>query len=239
MSSKDEDYRWEVLRAKIPKWLFQIINFTFIAVTQNVLLFLLAIPTHNAALIPPKDRGLQPSDYVLAVLSLVTLAVEFIADNQQYSYQAHKRSGVLNQNEWPGARIAWTQEDVQRGFCTRGLWAWSRHPNFACEQTFWILQALFPILATPNLPKLEHGVITPIASLIPPLALCVLFFSSTIFTESISLSKYPIAYRAYQQRVAVFVPFLTPVWGYVCKLQGKKDYVDKLVYGASERKKLL
>lgn len=227
-----------MLRAKLPTWLFQIVNFTFISFIQNILLFLLAVPTHNAAIIPVAQRGLQPSDYILAFLSLLTLAIEFTADNQQFSYQTHKHTGVYNENEWPGARIQWTQEDVQRGFCIRGLWAWSRHPNFACEQTFWILQAFFPILASPNLPKLEHGNITPLASLIPPLALCMLFFSSTIFTESISESKYPVMYKAYKSRVAMFVPFLTPVWGWLLQLQGKKEYIDTLVYGSGERKKI-
>ena len=108
------------------------------AIIQNILLFMLAIPTHNAAVIPPSQRALGTSDYVLAALSLITVAFEFVADNQQYSYQTFKRSGVLNKNEWPGARINWTLEDVQRGFVTRGLWAWSRHPNFLCEQTFWV-----------------------------------------------------------------------------------------------------
>jgi len=233
-SFKDEDYRWEILRTKIPTWLFQVFNLTFIAIIQNILLFLLALPTHNAAIIPVKERSLKTSDYILAFLTLVTLALEFTADNQQYAYQTHKRSGVYNENEWPGARIKFTQQDVQRGFMTRGLWAWSRHPNFACEQTFWILQAFFPICATETLPKLKAGEITPLVSLIPPLALCMLFFSSTLFTESISTSKYPAAYKAYQNRVAMFVPFLTPVHGWVLQLLGKKEYCERLVYGTAQ-----
>ena len=215
----------------MPKWLFQILNLSFIAIIQNILLFLLALPTHNAAIVEPAYRGLKLSDYTLAILSIITLVIEFVADNQQYSYQTHKRSGIYNDREWPGARIRWTQSDVQRGFLTRGLWAWSRHPNFACEQTFWILQAFFPILATPRLEKLSRGETTPLVSLIPPLALCMLFFSSTIFTESISENKYPTAYRAYKKRVAMFVPFLTPVWGWILHLQGKKEYCDRLVFG--------
>ncbi|KAI5122542.1 hypothetical protein M0805_005269 [Coniferiporia weirii] len=234
---KDEDYRWEVLRSKIPPWLFQIFNLTFIAITQNILLFLLAIPTHNAAILPKADRSLKLPDYILAVLSVATLLIEFVADNQQYSYQTHKRTGVYNPNEWPGSRLHWTQVDVQRGFLTRGLWAWSRHPNFACEQTFWILQALFPVLVTPRFEQLSRGEVTPLVSLIPPLALCLLFFSSTLFTESISESKYPVAYRAYRSRVAMFVPFLTPAWGWLLHLQGKKDYCDRLVYGSADVKK--
>lgn len=43
--------------------------------------------------------------------------------------------------------ITWTPLDASRGFVTRGLWAWSRHPNFACEQIMWTLQALFAVFA--------------------------------------------------------------------------------------------
>lgn len=98
-----------------------------------------------------------------------------------------------------------------------------------------VIITLFPILAaeSPRLSPLSLSSITPIWPLTPAIVLCTLFFSSTIYTESISLSKYPVAYRAYQQRVAMFVPLLTPVWGVVLKLLGKKDEVDDLVYGQS------
>ncbi|OSC99922.1 DUF1295-domain-containing protein [Trametes coccinea BRFM310] len=228
----DEDYRWAILRQKIPTWLFQVFNLTFIAFIQNIILFLLGLPTQIAAVQQP-DK-LSTSDYVLATLALIDIAAEFVADNQQYSFQTYKRLGVHAQNEWPGARIKWTPADAKRGFVTRGLWAWSRHPNFFCEQSFWVIINLFPLLA-PEWPS--HSVVSPNSSFIPlwPLApalvLCTLFFSSTLFTESISLSKYPEAYRAYQKRVSMFVPFLTPVWGLLLRLTGQKEEVDRLVYG--------
>ena len=82
-------------------------------------------------------------------------------------------------------------------------------------------------------PPLPLGLKTPFASLfpiLPALVICSLFFSSTLFSESISASKYP-GYKAYQQRVSMFVPFLTPVWGLYLKVLGKKEEVDKIVYG--------
>ena len=59
----------------------------------------------------------------------------------------------------------------------------------------------------------------------------MLFFSSTLFTESISESKYPTAYGAYKRRVAMFVPFLTPVYGAILKVLGEKEEIDRIVYG--------
>lgn len=111
-----------------------------IAIIQNIILFLLGLPTRTAALQQPS--ALSTSDYVLATLAVIDLTCEFISDNQQWSFQNYKHSGKLNANEWPGANIAWTPEDAKRGFITRGLWAWSRHPNFFCEQSFWVCTAL-------------------------------------------------------------------------------------------------
>lgn len=107
-----------------------------LAVIQNIILFLLGVPTKIAVTQPHTSLGV--SDYVLGALGFLTILMEFIADNQQYSYQTFKRSGKLNPNEWFGARIAWTKRDAERGFATGGLWAWSRHPNFFCEQSFWV-----------------------------------------------------------------------------------------------------
>ncbi|KIJ66820.1 hypothetical protein HYDPIDRAFT_85909 [Hydnomerulius pinastri MD-312] len=227
---KDEDYRWEILRQKIPPFLFQIFNLTFVAIAQNIILFLLGIPAQIAVTQP--HTALGTSDYILGTLGFLTILTEFVSDNQQYSFQTFKRSGKLNPNEWPGARIAWIKQDAERGFVTRGLWAWSRHPNFLCEQSFWIIINLFPLLSSdaPAVP-LPPTSLTSLAPLLPCLVLCSLFFSSTKFSESISLSKYPAAYKAYQQRVGMFVPFLTPVWGALLSLQGRKSEVDELVYG--------
>ncbi|KAG0697375.1 hypothetical protein DFH29DRAFT_156937 [Suillus ampliporus] len=235
-SFKDEDYRWEILRQKISPFLFQVFNLTFIAIAQNIILFLLGLPAARAVAQP--HTPLSTSDYILGTLGFLTILTEFVADNQQYSFQTCKHSGRLNPNDWPGARILWTKHDAERGFATRGLWAWSRHPNFLCEQTFWIIITLIPILS-PDSPKLDFPP-TSLASLtpfLPCLVLCSLFFSSTIFSESISKAKYPVAYAAYQERVAMFLPLLTPVWGALLSIQGRKKSVDALVYGTGSKGK--
>lgn len=147
-------------------WIFQLTNLTVIgkrialltyvpmarfssqpslaAIGQNVILFLLGLPARNVALQP--YTPLTTLDYIFFVFGFVTLACEFVADNQQYSFQTFKHNGLkLNQqDQWPGARIPWTEEDAKRGFVTKGLWAWSRHPNLLCEQTFWVRKFQIP-----------------------------------------------------------------------------------------------
>ena len=118
----------------MPPWLFQVFNLVFIAFMQNIILFVIAVPVQIAAMQQPTALG--TSDYILAGLALLDVAMEFVADNQQYAFQTFKHTG--KKDEWPGAHIAWTKSDIKRGFITHGLWAWSRHPNFFCEQTFWV-----------------------------------------------------------------------------------------------------
>jgi len=116
-----------------------------LAAIQNLLLFAIgAYPSY--LLLIQKTTTLNTTDLVLGVFALIDLALEFTADNQQYSFQTFKYSNprkLKPEGEgWPGARIRWTEEDAERGYVSKGLWAWSRHPNFLAEQTFWVCFAL-------------------------------------------------------------------------------------------------
>lgn len=83
---------------------------------------------------------------------VANLTTQFIADQQQWDYQNFKRD--LDSNGLPKSTEAkkltngeqeigksmfaeFDSNDKKRGFVSKGLWAWSRHPNFACEQTTW------------------------------------------------------------------------------------------------------
>ncbi|KZV67435.1 DUF1295-domain-containing protein [Peniophora sp. CONT] len=236
LSFSGEDYRWGVLRQQMSPWLFQVMNLTFIAIIQNVLLLTIALPTLFAVWQGPAALG--PSDYLLGTLALLALAWEAVADNQQFSFHAWKHGNYKPEEHWPGARLAWTTADRARGFCTRGLWAWSRHPNYLAEQSFWCILNLIPLVAPEDkdsslITDYDHTVRT-LKRLAPCLSLCMLFYSSTDFSENISLSKYPEAYAAYKKRVAKLMPFLTPVHGVLVGLiSGEKEKVrmEQLVYG--------
>jgi len=88
------------------------------------------------------------------------------------------------------------QADLDRGFLTSGLWAYSRHPNFASEQSVWFFLYQWSCFASKNLYSwLAVG----------PVFLIMLFQGSTWLTELITAGKYP-EYRQYQQSVGTFVP---------------------------------
>ncbi|KAG8969110.1 hypothetical protein FRC03_004425 [Tulasnella sp. 419] len=239
-SLRDEDYRWAILRKHIPGVLYQIFNLGFIAIIQNILLLSLSLPVYAATIQPRGPLGL--SDFLLAGVGLMTVATEFIADNQQWTYQNFKRSGNLDPNPWLGGKIKWTQEDSQRGFVAEGLWGLSRHPNFFCEQLFWLLQSLYPILAESSTPSLfqsipsklssiyfKHNEITPLWPVLPAVALSTLFLGSTLFTEYVTGDKYPV-YKAYQARVGMFSPVSTLLKGLWLGLTGKRTQVEEAIW---------
>ncbi|KAK7044212.1 hypothetical protein VNI00_007933 [Paramarasmius palmivorus] len=264
-SLKDEDYRWAVLRTQLNPFLFQVTNLTFIAITQNILLFLMGIPAYIAVSQAPEP--LATSDYALGALALMLIATEFTSDNQQYSYQsfkaAHLKGGQYDAaDHWPGARLEWTAADAQRGFITRGLFAYSRHPNFACEQLFWWTINFIPILS-PSAPsdiKLNYSITeclewfkNPTFSadlsnpatwsifllLLPATCYSILFFSSTPYTESITTKKYP-GYKDYQRRVGMFSPFGTiekSIWLSITEGSTGKKAIEDRVWGDSVKGK--
>ncbi|KAH7873438.1 uncharacterized protein C8R40DRAFT_1161690 [Lentinula edodes] len=275
-SLTDEDYRWSVLRRQFNerfggggggKVVFQIVNFTFIAATQNVLLMALGWPAYLA--VTQTSTGgsggtLVITDYILALWALGVLVVEFTADNQQFVYQTYKHTFLASTSTststptstptpadhthalrvastvaWPCASpetdLNLTPADAHRGFLTSGLWRYSRHPNFACEQAFWWLICGIPAFA--GLSEVGMGSLPPflpaLIPFLPALALSLLFLSSTAYTEAISASKYPLPYSAYQSRVPMFGPI--PLLGLLAATgERERRKVEALVWGGGD-----
>lgn len=90
------------------------------------------------------------------------------------------------------------QIDLDRGFIVTGLWSSSRHPNFAAEQSFWVLLYVWTCWITQTF--FNWTAIGAVAYL-------CLFQASTWFTELITTKKYP-EYQDYQNRVGKFLPRL-------------------------------
>lgn len=96
-----------------------------------------------------------------------------------------------------------TQKDLDRGFITTGLWGYSRHPNFAAEQTIWVVLYQWACF--------ESGTMINWTFVGPMLYLAV-FQASTPITEYVSAGKYA-EYKLYQERIGKFLPsFGRPTW---------------------------
>lgn len=177
----EEDYRWEVLRKKKPldkAWVWTIFNFGFICLYQNVLIFLFSLPIVESL----KNGGsITTSDILLSVIMLGLIATETIADQQQWNFHKKKKDPNFK----------------HRGFNETGLWGIVRHPNYASEQSIWIVFYLFSAFSTGNFLNW---------SIVGCVLLVVLFKSSSDFSEEISANKYP-EYKDYQKTVPRFIPF--------------------------------
>ena len=181
-----EDYRWAVLRARMRPWQFQVFNLLFIVLYQNALLVLITLPALVAWANP---SGFTGADAVFAVLFVCLLALEFAADQQQWNFHRAKKAA--------GGELA-------PGFVTTGLFRYSRHPNFFAEQAqWWVFYALGATAAVTSGLGFWGGAIN--GSIVGAVLLTLLFVGSTIFTESISSSKYP-AYAAYKASTSMLVP---------------------------------
>lgn len=181
-----EDYRWSIVRKSMKNWQWQIFNLLFTSVYQNALLVLIVLPVGLSASNP---SNLNAWDILLAALFLALLIGETTADQQQWNFQqAKKRAG--------GA--------LEPGFVTTGLFRYSRHPNFFCEQAqWWVIYALGASAVVCAGGSFLGGALN--WSLVGALLLTVLFIGSTMMTESISMKRYP-TYAQYKRTTSAIIP---------------------------------
>lgn len=175
-----EDYRWPILRARMARWQFEIFNFFFISLYQNIILLLITMPALTAYEHHSTPFGVL--DATIAVVFLGLLVGETISDQQQWNFQKAKRAGG---------------PEFRPRFLQSGLWKFSRHPNFFFEQAQWWTLFFFGVVAAGSL--LQWTVLGAVL-------LTTLFIGSTVFTESITKSKYP-EYVDYQATTSPIVPW--------------------------------
>jgi len=178
-----EDYRWPILRAKMSRWQFQLFNFFFIVLYQNIILILITLP----ALTAYEHRGAPFGilDALLVITFLACTVGETVADQQQWDFQTAK-SAEIAAGRSPSSQ-----------FLQTGLFRFSRHPNFFFEQAQWWVLFLMGALAARSLFEWTAA---------GAILLTLLFIGSTRFTESISLSRYP-EYEHYQRQTSAVVPW--------------------------------
>jgi steroid 5-alpha reductase family enzyme len=181
--SGGEDYRWEEIQQKIgPMW-FQVLNATFIAPFQSYLLLLIVVPSYMAYRFI--GTPLNALDYAAAIAFAAFFIGETVADEQQWKFQTAKYAAIAR------------GETPEVGFITTGLFRYSRHPNFFCEQAMWWTYYVFSIAAGAGwLNWTISGAVL----------LTLLFQASTGLTEKLSARKYP-AYTDYQRTTNRLMPW--------------------------------
>jgi steroid 5-alpha reductase family enzyme len=179
-----EDYRWATVRERYGPIGIQIMNITFIAPGQMLLIWWFTSPVHAAW--EAGDKPLNGLDFLAAALFLLFLIVETVADEQMWAFQQDKKRRIAD------------GEDVAQPFMNTGLFRYSRHPNYLCELGMWWMFYLFAVAASGQwIHWTGAGFV----------ALTALFVGSIRLSESISAQKYP-SYRDYQASVPCIVPGL-------------------------------
>lgn len=185
----EEDYRWKILKQH-PKLKgrirFGLFNMFFISFYQNLLILLFSSPLLLASKYNNSSLGII--DIIAGSFMFLFIVFESIADNQMFRFQKLKRQ--LKSSE------KYTEESLQKGFITNGLWRFVRHPNYVSEQAIWISFYFFGVAASGNWINW---------TIVGPILLVFLFLGSAEFTERISSDKYP-DYIAYKKEVPEFLP---------------------------------
>ncbi|MBW2523987.1 MAG: DUF1295 domain-containing protein [Deltaproteobacteria bacterium] len=192
----EEDYRWSVLKQRIPnRAAFELFNLLFISGFQLTLIFLFTLPLYEIGRV---EAPLGLADFLLFGLMGVLLVLETIADLQQLAYYRKRARPELASDP----RIA-------LGFNTYGLWRFSRHPNYVCELGQWIL--LYAVLYAASGEHHWSG--------LGAVILVALFIGSTRLAETITGSKYP-AYARWKKATPAWLP-----WDlYLTRLSARREF---------------
>ena len=185
-----EDYRWEVLQKDVSafkiKLNWSLFNFFFICFYQMGLIFLFTLPILASW---QGDNKFSNYDLIIGSIMLFLIFIQTIADEQQHKYQTKKYKLVKENKKLTG--------NYKKGFIDTGIWKYSRHPNYTCEQLIWITFYLFSVSATG---EFLNWSVTGCVLLV------VLFYFSAKFSEGISSKKYP-DYKEYQKNTPMFIGF--------------------------------
>ncbi len=168
-----EDWRYVDFRNKTGK-LYWLVSFTALHFFPTVMVFLGCLPLHAALVTAP--AGFGALDVVAAVVTFGAIVIEAVADEQLRTFRAQKRA----------------DGDI----CDVGLWAWSRHPNYFGEISFWGGLYLFGVAAG-----------APWWTAVGVLAMIALFVGASIpMAEKRSIARRP-HYAEHQKKVSMLIPW--------------------------------
>ncbi|WP_435770085.1 DUF1295 domain-containing protein [Nocardioides sp. SYSU DS0651] len=121
-----EDWRYPLLRERAGRWEL-LVDLFAIHLVPTLQVFLGLVPAYVALTRPGRDVGWL--DGVALGVGLGAVALEAVADVQMHRFVRTRRPGEV---------------------MDRGLWGWSRHPNYLGEIGFWLSLALFGIATSPG-----------------------------------------------------------------------------------------
>lgn len=121
-----EDWRYPMFRERAGRLEF-VADLVAIHLIPTLQVFLAMLPVYIAVTRP--SDGIGWLTVAAFTLGLAAVLLELVADVQMHRFVRHRAPGEV---------------------MDRGLWSWSRHPNYFGEFLFWLALALFGIAAAPG-----------------------------------------------------------------------------------------
>lgn len=170
---KHEDWRYPMVRERAGRFAVPA-DFLGIHLFPTLQVFLGCLPILAVLMAPQVPLGWL--DLLALLVTAGAILIEMLADIQLHAFIARRKPGqLLNQ----------------------GLWAWSRHPNYFGEISFWVGLALFGLAAMP-----QHWWWICAGAL----AMTLMFVLVSVpFLDQRSLARRP-DYADYMQRVSALIP---------------------------------
>ncbi len=178
----EEDQRYANWREKWHekgRWYFILRSYLQINLLQGIIIFLVSIPV----ILTVKEN--YESLPLLAIVGLAIFStgilLETIADAQLDAFVKQKKQG-----------------DVSNSVMTRGLFRYSRRPNYFGESLVWWGVALFAAAVSPY----------PYLAFVSPIVITYILINVTgPLTEKMFLEKYGDEYTAYMKKTSYFIPW--------------------------------
>ena len=169
-----EDWRYPMFKQRAGRF-EAVADLVAIHLIPTCQVFLAMVPAYVAVTRP--GPGIVWLAWLAVAIGLAAVALELVADVQMHRFVRDRRPGEV---------------------MDRGLWSWSRHPNYFGEFGFWFAVALFGIAAAPA----DWWWL-----IIGAAAILAMFLGASIpMMEERSLARRP-AYSDVVDRVSRFVPW--------------------------------
>ncbi len=169
-----EDWRYAERREKNGKS-FWIINLFGLQLMPTFLVYLGCLSFYPVMFEGTNSFG--PLDLLAFIITLGAIIIESLADRQSYNFRCKR--------------------ETSKQFIRTGLWAYSRHPNYFGEVSFWWGVFLFSIASNPS----------SWVFIIGPISITTLFLGISIpLMEKRNLRTKP-SYEKYREQVSAFIPW--------------------------------
>lgn len=155
-----------------------LLNMLGLALVQAPFTAVMSISVLYAARAPAP--GFRVQDALGVAILVLAIAGEGLADRQMKQFKAEHK-------------------DDKDAVCDKGLWSWSRHPNYLFEALGWVA---YPVIAIdPAHPLTLLSLVAPVA-----MGLLLRFGTGVPPLEAAMVRSRGDAYRRYQARVSAFLP---------------------------------